>query len=109
MLTEMLMGQRNQLFGCALTNKISKSMSVLHWCGHLDAATYVVVSVTQLVGQQLDVLRRIADRIMHNSVVSWRNDSLSRCLTHQEEFISVFADNIFVDDGTWQRVDDARF
>ena len=38
---------------------------------------------------------------MNNHVVSWRHDSLTADLTHQEEVIGVGGHDIVIDDSAW--------
>lgn len=88
----------------SVSDKVCKSVCVLDWSWHFDWARHVVVSVAQLECKHLNLLLRILDCIVDDVVMCWGHYSLSWLLTHQEEIISIWINNTWVDHSSWNRV-----
>ena len=84
-----------------VSDQVSESVGVLDRCGHLDGACHVVVRVTQLVRQLLDLVRFSTGGVVHDYIVSWRDYSLATNGTDEEEVVAVGSDDISVDNGSW--------
>lgn len=55
----------------SLANKRSKSVSVSNAGRFLDGTRHVVVSVTEFVGQQFNLIWRLSDAIVDHSEPAW--------------------------------------
>jgi hypothetical protein len=53
-----------------------------------DCSWPVIIEVSQLVGQALDLVRFQASLVMHDDVVCWTNSTLADMLTDQEEIVA---------------------
>ena len=91
-LAEVFVGDRHCILLWAfgpLTDQIRKSVRVLDRGRDLDRPTDVVVGEAQLVGEHLDQVGILADRVVHDHVVGRRDHALPRGLTDQEEIVRV--------------------
>ena len=106
-LSKILVGNGNSFFCWAfhsISDQICKSVRVLDWRWHFDGARNIIVRVTQLVSQQLDLVWMSTSCIMHNYVVSWAYYTLSACLTDQEKVINIIGYNSLVNNCAWSWV-----
>lgn len=80
----------------SVTNESSQAMSILDAGRDLDAATHVVVSVAQLVGEQLDGVRRALDSVMDDGVVGGSNHALSGRSRHHVEAVLILVSDALI-------------
>jgi len=88
----------------SLTNKCGESVSVPDDRWLLDGTTHVVVGPAQLVGELLDLVRRVFDVIVDDCVSGGSGHSLSGGDRNEIELVGVLLSDVSVDDSTWLRI-----
>lgn len=87
-----------------ISNQICQAVCVLDWRGHLNRPRHVVIVVAKFVGQLLNLLLRLLDRIVHDNVVRGWDQSLPTHRRNQEEIVGVRTHHLGVDDGSGGRI-----
>ena len=64
-------------------------MSVPDGCWLLDGPRHVVVGVAEFVGEELDLVWRLSDGIVDDSVASGRRETLLGSSRHEIELVDV--------------------
>jgi len=93
----------------SFSNQRSKSVGVSDHGRLLDGTTHVVVSVAQLVGEGLDLVRRSGDAVIDHGVPGGSGHALAGSNRHKVELVDVLVNDCGVDDGTWHWVLEASW
>ena len=87
----------------------SKSVGVPDDRGFLDGTTHVVVSVAQLVGEGLDLVRGGGNAVVDHGVPGRSGHSLASGNRHKIELVDVLVNNRGVDHSSWHWVLEASW
>lgn len=94
--------RRCLVLATALADQGSETMRIPDAGRLLDRARNVVVSVTQLVSQVLNFVRRLSDRVVENGESCRSRHTLLGGYTYEIELISIPVSHCLVDDSTCQ-------
>ena len=95
---------RVDLLGSSFSNESSKSVSVANAGRFLDGSRHVVVVMTKLVREQLNLVRTGSRGIFDNSELAGCVQALFGSDRDQVELVEVVVGDTLVDHSTWDRV-----
>ncbi len=91
-------------FSTSLADQGCKSVSVSDGGGFFDGPRHIVVGVAELVGQELDLVWRLTNRIVEDGVPHRGGKTLFCCSRHKEELVNASISNSPIYHSAWERV-----